>query len=139
MEKFNLEDIMKDIEDGMFDDLINAEIEENTKQMYEAGTKEYMDWVMDKLNKSESNSIFDDEDIEEKDKLALLPSLYSFLMNVFGLEPKHIEDKDGFEKSTIYFKYKTQVLEIIQSFCDNGIITGIAKSTFKGEVEELMF
>lgn len=134
-----MKSLMEDIESGMYDDIIDEEIAAGEDKVCGAGTAEYMQWVLDTLSGAKDGVVFDD-DMEhgyDAEKLNSLQSLYSFLVNKFALIPE-CEDDGVFCKSVIYFSYKGATLKMIQSFCEQDIITGIARTTDKKEYEELV-
>lgn len=131
--------LMDEIESGMYDDLINAEIEKSEQKIYDAGTAEYLDWVTGLLSDGVRTAVFDDEKLPGSDgeKLGRLSSLYSFLVEKFALIPEE-KDSGVFSKSVIYFMYKAEKFKMVQSYCEDCIITGIMRSEYKREYEELI-
>lgn len=139
MESFNIDDIMKDIDEGLYDSLINEEIAKNDVNISKVGNSTYMDWLLLTLMTKESQSIFSDDSCDDMDNLQLLPSLYMFLTEKFGLEPKE-EELNGFTTEYVCFKYRDECIKVSMSYCDDDLLAGAKILTKKPKnLEELIF
>lgn len=116
-------DLMQQIQSGMFDDIINSTVKERDEKLAKAGSPEFLDWLYDTVLKSRMVSDEDINSLNEKDKenVALLQYLKSYLIEYYDAKLHNKSDDYGFSYDTLNFSYRHKYFKITTIISENTI------------------
>lgn len=107
-------DLLAQIRSGAFDDIINSTIMERDEKLAKAGSPEFLDWLYDRTSELTTIS---DENIDgfnkkDKENIALLPYLKSYLMEYYDINAKDKDDNYGFSCNSLTFGYRHKYFKL---------------------------
>ena len=107
-------DLMEQIQSGMFDDIINATIQERDEKMAMAGSPDFLDWLYDSVSKQGTISDENIDELNSKDRenIKLLQYLKSYLIEYYGAKTKDKNDDYGFACDSLTFGYRRKCFKL---------------------------